>query len=140
MFVRSKFFIGILLLLIIGCYPVSHIMIGEPRDSLNPADVVVYADFPEKYEKVAIIQASSDFAFKDPSIDFTNQKKTDKALQRLKNEAALLGANGIVIGNLTTIIKQNIHSTDEDISTHNEEIKEIKATAIFVQWVLILSM
>ena len=121
------------LFLIVGCYPVSHIIVGDKRAPVNLSDVKIYAEFPSKYEKIAIIEAGSDFSFKDPSFDFTHQKKTDKALERLKNEAALLGANGIVIQSLSTQIKQTLHATDDGIASSNEKIKEIKAIAIFIE-------
>ena len=98
----------IILLLIVGCYPVSHMIVGDTREPISPYEVKVYLNFPEEYEKIAIIEASSDFALKDPSFDFTHQKKTDRALERLKNEAALLGANGLVIQGLSTQIKHNV--------------------------------
>ena len=99
---RSRIFLGILLLLISACYPVSHILVGDKRAPIDPSDVKIYSEYPERYNKIAIIESGSDFAFKDPSFDFTDQKKTDKALYRLKSEAALLGANGLVIENFQT--------------------------------------
>ena len=130
--------IGLLIFLIFGCYPVSHIVVGEKKAPINASDVRVYVDYPQNYEKIAIIEASSDFALKDPSFDFTHQRKTDKALTRLKNEAALLGANGIVIENLSTKIKQNLNIYEDDegkikTSSQNEKQKEVKAIAIFVE-------
>jgi hypothetical protein len=130
--------IGLLIFFIFGCYPVSHIVVGEKKAPINASDVRVYVDYPQNYEKIAIIEASSDFALKDPSFDFTHQRKTDKALNRLKNEAALLGANGIVIENLSTNIKQNLNVYEDDegrinTSSQNEKQKEVKAIAIFVE-------
>ena len=130
---RLIIILGILFFLILGCYPVSHIIIGEKRTAIIPSAVEIYSDFPEEYEKIAIIEASSDFALKDPSFDFTHQKKTDRALERLKNEAALLGANGLVIQGLSTQIKYNVTATDDGVSTTTVKIKEITATAIFVE-------
>ena len=89
-----------------SCYPVSHIIIGETQAPINYVNVKVYYDYPDVYEKIAIIEASSDIAFKDFSIEFTHQQKTNKALDRLKKEAASLGANGIVLQNISTTIKQ----------------------------------
>ena len=130
---RSINIMGILFFLIVGCYPVSYILINEKKTPTNPSDVKIYADFPLKYQKIAIIEASSDFALKDPSFDFTHQRKTDKALERLKNEAALLGANGIVIQGLSTQIKHNVTATDDGATTTTVKIKEVTATAIFVE-------
>ena len=98
----------------------------------------VYHDYPDNYEKIAIIEASSDIALKDLSIEFTDQKKTDKALERLKKEAASLGANGIVIENIYTNTKQHlsfVESTKGEInaSSRHEKQKELKAIAIFVK-------
>ena len=122
-----------LFMLIVGCYPVSHIVVGEKKEPIDPSQVIVYSDFPEEYEKIAIIESGSTFSFKDPSLDFTHQKKTDRALQRLKNEAASLGSNGIVINNLSTKTKQNLHISEENVSTKTERSKEINAIAIFVK-------
>ena len=81
---------AILLILFLGCYPVSHIIIGEKKNPINANLVKVYSDFPDDYEKIAMIEASSDFAFKDMSLEITDQRKTDKALARLKEEALSL--------------------------------------------------
>ena len=89
------------------------------------------SNYPIKYEKIAIIQAGSDFALSDPSFDFTHQRKTDKAMERLKIEAALLGANAIVIEGLSTQIKQHITATKDGIHSSNSKMKEVTATAIF---------
>ena len=75
----------------IACYPVSHVIIGDTQTPINYADVKVYTDYPDNYEKIAIIEASSDLAYKDFSIELTHQQKTNKALERLKKEAASLG-------------------------------------------------
>lgn len=54
-----------------------------------------YVDPPAKYEKVAILDASS-----KNSWTITSQGKTNKVIERLKAEAASLGANGILLQNL----------------------------------------
>ena len=135
---RLRIFLGIIFLLITACYPVSHILVGDKRAPIEPSDVKIYSDYPEKYEKIAIIESGSDFAFKDPSFNFTDQKKTDKALYRLKSEAALLGANGLVIENFQTRLKVSFQSVEGKNGRHRsqsntERLKEIIATAIFVE-------
>ena len=122
-----------------ACYPVSHIIVGETETPIEDyADVKVYIDLPENYKKIAIIEASSDLAFRDFSIDFTHQQKTNKALVRLKKEAASLGANGVVIENISTNIKQHFSLNENDkgeinTSSIHEKQKELKAIAIFVK-------
>ena len=77
-----------MLLLLGGCAS-SHVMIGAARP---PDQVKLYLHPPEKYEEIAIIDASS-----RRSIVFTDQQKMNKVIARLKEEAAKVGANGILI-------------------------------------------
>ena len=124
----------LILLLIIGCVPVSHIVVGETREPIHPSNVKIYLDYPEEYEKIALIDAGSDFAFKDPAILFDWQKKMDKAMERLKIEAAQLGANGILIVNTDNKIHTSVSSDGQggsNTSTHTE--KFVKAIAIYVE-------
>ena len=121
-----------------ACYPVSHIIVGETQAPLDYTNVKIYTDYPDNYEKIAIVEASSDLAFKDLSIEFTHQQKTNKALERLKKEAASLGANGIVIQNIATNIKQHLSLIENvkgeiSASSRHEKQKELNAIAIFVK-------
>tara|TARA_B110000438_G_scaffold271037_1_gene288627 strand:+ start:396 stop:797 length:402 start_codon:yes stop_codon:yes gene_type:complete len=124
----------LILSLIIGCVPVSHIVVGETREPTHPSNVKIYLDYPEEYEKIALIDAGSNFAFKDPVILFDWQRKMDKAMERLKIEAAQLGANGILIVNTdTNNIIQSVRSDGEggtQVSSSTE--KYVKAIAIYV--------
>ena len=121
-----------------ACYPVSHVIVGETQIPIDYTDVKVYPDYPDNYEKIAIIEASSDLAFKDLSIEFTHQQKTNKALERLKKEDASLGANGVVIQKISTNIKQRLSLNENDkgeisASSRHEKQKELNAIAIFVK-------
>ena len=134
-----------------GCYPVSHIIVGETQTPIDYTDVKVYTDYPDNYEKIAIMEASSDLSYKDLSIEFTHQQKTNKALERLKKEAALLGANGVVIQKISTNIKQHLSLNENDKGEkgkgkrrkgksdtigrerRTEKQKELNAIAIFVK-------
>ena len=133
-----KLLVLIIFLFAKACYPVSHIIIGETQVPIDYKDVKVYIDYPSNYEKIAIIEASSDLAFKDISIEITHQQKTNKALDRLKKEAALLGANGIVIQDISTETKQHFNLYDSgkgnyNLSSRNERQKELTAIAILVK-------
>ena len=123
-----------ILLLIVGCYPVSHMIVGDTREPISHSEVKIYLDFPEEYETIALIEASSEFAFKDPSINITWQSKSDKIIERLKMEASNLGANGVVIKNTENKNKQDV-SYDEEGKTivTNTHYKVGTATAIFVK-------
>ena len=126
------------LFLTITCYPVSHVIVGETRTPIDYNSVKIYADYPNDYEKIAIIESSSDLAIKDFSIEFTHQQKTNKALERLKKEAALLGANGVVLQNISTSIKQHFNYNENNkgeisAASRNEKQKELNAIAIFIK-------
>ena len=85
--------ISAFLLSIFGCTPSSHIVVGQTREPISPDKVKLYTTPPEKYEEVAIVDASS-----HASWAVTDQGKIEVAIQRIKEEAATLGANGILIG------------------------------------------
>ena len=122
----------ILILLLINCHPVSHIVVGNKREPTSPTDVKVYLEYPESYEKIALVDAGSNFSFKDPVILFAWQSKMNKALERLKVEAASLGANGILIVNTDNKTYQSINSNENGVQTSTYEEKFIKAIAIHV--------
>jgi hypothetical protein len=129
-----KFVVLFLGLFLISCHPVSHIIIGNIKEPISPIEVKLYIEFPSEYETIALIEASSEFAFKDPSIDITWQDKTDKIIERLKIEASKLGANGIVIKKTDDKNKQNIALDDEGEAYINTiHYKVATATAIFVE-------
>jgi len=113
--------------------PVSHVIVGEAKSPINPSNVKIYLDYPEKYEKIALIDAGSNFALKDPVILFTWQSKMDKTMERLKFKAAQLGANGILIVNTDNKIHQSVRSDGQGGSqiTSSTE-KFVKAIAIYV--------
>jgi hypothetical protein len=71
----------------------SHVMIGQARPPISPDEVQVYTRPPTvPYEEIARLQTSSSGSF-----SFTAQGKTDAVINRLKTEAAKLGANGVLL-------------------------------------------
>lgn len=75
-----------------GCSSSSHVIVGTTRPPTSPEQVKVYTRPPEKYEEIAILEASSKASF-----SLGDQRKTDKVIERLKIEAAKLGANGVLL-------------------------------------------
>ena len=129
-----KLILSLIVMIFFGCYPVSHIIVGETRSPISPSKVKIYLEYPEEYEIIARIDASSEFAFRDPSFDITWQSKMDKIIQRLKIEAAQLGANGIVIEGTTNQTKQNVRVDGESGTSISEShFKTGTATAISVK-------
>lgn len=78
-------------LVLVACVS-SHVLIGTPRTPISPDQVKIYLHPPAKYEEIAILDSSS-----RASLAITAQGKTDKVIERLKAEAAKLGANGILL-------------------------------------------
>jgi hypothetical protein len=73
----------------------SHVLVGNPRPPINPDQVRVYLEPPAQSQQIALLQTSSRIAFA-----LSAQAKTDKVMERLKKQAASLGANGIVLQGL----------------------------------------
>lgn len=79
--------------LLAGCAaPSSSIVVGKSRPAIDPAAVKIYIKAPKRYEDVAVIEASS-----KASWSATEQGKSDVVVRRLKEEAAKLGANGVLL-------------------------------------------
>lgn len=78
--------------LLAACANTSHVITGNPRAAIDPAQVALYTTPPVKYEEIAVIDASSQMSFA-----FGDQKKMDAVIVRLKKEAASLGANGVLL-------------------------------------------
>lgn len=75
-----------------ACATSSHVLIGTARPPISPESVRVYYTPPPRYEEIATISASS-----QGSLALTSQQNMDKAMQRMKAEAAKVGANGILL-------------------------------------------
>ena len=81
-----------------ACSTSSHVLVGSARPAISPESVRVYYAPPPKYEEIATVNATS-----QGSLALTSQQNMDKAMQRLKEEAARLGANGVLL--------QTVHDT-----------------------------
>jgi hypothetical protein len=70
----------------------SAVVVGKVRPAISPDQVKVYLRPPKKFEEVAALESSS-----KASWAITPQGKMDVVIQRLKEEAAKLGANGVLL-------------------------------------------
>lgn len=75
-----------------GCanFHSSHVLLGTTRPAIDPSQVKIFLNPPQGAEEVAIVTADSRGSFR-----WSSQGTTDLALERLKKEAASLGANGL---------------------------------------------
>jgi hypothetical protein len=92
----SRFFALALSLVAAACAPSSHILVGTPRPAISATEVRVYTAPPPQAQQIALLDAHSDSVF-GPG----GQKSIDKVIERLKAQAAQLGANGIVLGDVS---------------------------------------
>jgi hypothetical protein len=67
-------------------------MIGPARPPISPDSVRIYSQPPPHDEQIAHLDATSQGSFA-----ITSQQNMDKAISRLKEEAAKLGANGVLL-------------------------------------------
>jgi hypothetical protein len=79
---------------LVGCAPTSSIVVGNKRPAINPSQVKLYLRPPQKYEEIALLETSSKSSWA-PS----DQDKTNVVIERLKLEAAKMGANDILLQN-----------------------------------------
>jgi hypothetical protein len=75
-----------------ACAPSSHVLVGPARPAITPDQVKIYSHPPPNYQEIAVLDASSKSAF-----GTGGQKSVDKVIERLKIEAAKLGANGVIL-------------------------------------------
>jgi hypothetical protein len=93
----GRFTVAIFLVAVVAaCAPSSHILVGTARAPIPPDQVKIYSHAPPAFEEIAILSASSKSAF-EPG----GQRAMDKVIERLKAQAAQLGANGVILEGLT---------------------------------------
>ena len=75
-----------------GCATDSVVVTGKARPAISPADVKLYSQPPAVFEEIAILNASKSSAFTTGG-----QKTVDKVIAGFKEQAAKVGANGVIL-------------------------------------------
>lgn len=71
----------------------SHMLIGTPRPPISPEQVRFYfGPPPGRFEEIALLEVRSG------AFTYGEQNKTEAIQRRLREEAAKLGANGVIYG------------------------------------------
>jgi hypothetical protein len=79
--------------ILIGCGTSQAVLVGPARPAISPDQVQIYLQPPEsKYLEIANLTASSSGSFA-----ITPAAKIDKVIDRLKMQAAKVGANGVLL-------------------------------------------
>jgi uncharacterized protein YbjQ (UPF0145 family) len=81
------------LFVLLSCATGSAIITGNVRPAADPAEVKIYLEPPSQYETIGIVEASSD-------VEFSLQAAQDRVISELKNQAAKIGANGVLLINV----------------------------------------
>lgn len=85
---------ALLVVLLSGC-ATSYVLVGNRHTPVSPDQVRVLLQPPANYETIAILQTSD-----RGKLCFTAQCRTNEVMDRLKDQAAKLGANAILLQGL----------------------------------------
>jgi hypothetical protein len=76
-----------------ACAPATHVLMGQARPPITPDQVKIFSHPPATpFVEIATLDATSKSFF-----GTGGQKSIDKVVERLKLEAAKLGANGVIL-------------------------------------------
>jgi hypothetical protein len=82
----------VLAALLAGCASASHVMISDPRPPIAAEQVRVYVQPPaSRYVEIALLDASTG------EFTYGAQNRDNTLMNRLRSEAAKLGANGVLL-------------------------------------------
>ena len=90
--IRLPTLVTVLAFSLAACAPSSHILVGTARPPISPSEVKLYLKPPPSFQEIAVLNASAHSMF-----GTGGQGSVDKVIQRLKEQAAKLGANGILL-------------------------------------------
>jgi hypothetical protein len=132
----------VLLLVISGCtiMKTSNVLVGEKKTPVSPTLVKLYTTPPSKYVEIALLSVDAGHDFKPDQIVM------DEAVEKLKEEAGALGANGVIITSIgekgtgssvgmgvgTATSKGNMVTGNSMMVVTGQRFKNISGTAIFV--------
>jgi hypothetical protein len=80
------------LILLCSCASSSRVIVGNARPPIAPSEVKLYAHAPPQFEEIAVLNASSHSVFRPGG-----QAEMDRVIERLKAQAAEVGANGLIL-------------------------------------------
>jgi hypothetical protein len=129
-----------LLSVLAGCATSSQILTGTPRAAIAADEVRVYTQAPPSFEEIAVFNAS-----RRSVSSAGGERAIQKMIESMKNQAALLGANGLLLEDFSDAQDFSLGtSLGSESYTHNGSIsvgaggslglvkKTAQAWAIFV--------
>ena len=111
-----------------GCTTGSAVVTGQERSPIDPAAVTLYDERPADYKVVGTVEAASDVFL------FYNKTAEERAFAELKEQAAKIGANGVIDWEVGEIEEWGTHyEPNTGIYSPSRRItKTVAGTAIFV--------
>ena len=123
-----------------ACATSSRTLTGTPRPALSPTEVKVYTQAPQSFEEIAVLGAS-----RKSVTSAGGERAIEKMIEAMKSQAAALGANGVLLENLSDSDPIALGTgVGTQTYTHNASIdvgvggflgvvkKTVRARAIFV--------
>ncbi len=107
-----------------GC-ATSSILVGTQRPETSPDQVKLYLSPPAKYEEIALLESSN---MGRPT--FTQQQATNVVIERMKREAAKLGANGILLRGVETRVAGAVVSSTSSVQATGPSTGTVTSTGI----------
>lgn len=125
---KKIFYLIVFTLIIVAnscsCAVGTALVTGIQRPANDPKSVVLYTEIPNcEYEVIGIVNASSDACCSD-------QDRLNYAVEELKCQAAKIGANGIILENVSTSNSGGVISYGVYIPITS---KNLSGKAIYVQ-------
>ena len=81
------------LVVLLGCASGSSLVTGTARPPTNPENVRIFLQAPPQYEIIGLVE---DFS----NVRLTTQAAQDRAINKLRERAANMGATGIILTNI----------------------------------------
>lgn len=95
--------IALVLIFLNACASSRVFMVGAPRPAISSDSVRIYRTPPRRFERIAIINSSS-----GGSWPFAARGQVDEAISEIKEKAAEIGANGILLEAVGTTSSGNL--------------------------------
>jgi len=114
----------------------SHVMVGEKRASIDVSQVTLYTTPPANYIEIAILNVDAGHDFR------SSQDLMDSAIERLKADAASMGANGVLLNNVGDkasggavgiVTRPSTSSMSSMAVVRSQSFKTVSGTAIYVE-------
>jgi uncharacterized protein YbjQ (UPF0145 family) len=105
-----------------GCAPAAPLLTGTPRPSISPSEVKVYLQPPTQFQEIASLSATGRSVFGSGG-----SKAIERVIEGLKSEAAKLGANGVILGEITD---QETRSIGTDLGGETYSRRSVVSIAV----------